>query len=62
MPPNLSIWQQTEPKTSKPFKLIELIDTSDGLRSRICDGQWSTLEEAQAEIKNRLNQFYKGLI
>lgn len=56
----LTIFQQIIPQTSKPFRLIELLYTTDGNRSRICSGHWATLKEAEEEIERRRQHFYEG--
>lgn len=41
--------KQVHPENnSHPFFVIETMFTVDGMRSRICDGHWSTLEEARS--------------
>ncbi len=36
------------------FKLIETYHTSDGMRSRLCDGLWATKEQAKMAMQRRL--------
>jgi len=38
---------------ARRFKLIETYNTSDGPRSRLCDGLWYTKEEAAVEKLKR---------
>lgn len=44
------------PKPTLPFRLIETTLTVDGLRTRICDGAWSTLGEAQTQLNAKLDE------
>lgn len=44
----------SEPARELRFKLLETFDTTDGLRTRVCYGIWKTLEEAQKEVRRRL--------
>lgn len=43
--------QQTSPRTSRPWRIAETLITSDGLRTRFCDGTWATEEEARKELE-----------
>jgi hypothetical protein len=36
-----------------PWFLLETTFTTDGLRTRICNGRWGSREEALAELKRR---------
>ncbi len=36
------------------FKLVETYTTSDGFRSRLCDGLWRTKDEARVEMEKRI--------
>lgn len=45
--------RQVQPETSQPWFLMETTFTSDGPRSRLCDGRWTTQEEAQTELDRR---------
>jgi len=38
----------------RPYFLIETMLTSDGPRSRVCDGRWETYLGADAERKRRI--------
>lgn len=31
----------------KPYRLVETIVTSEGMRSRVCSGCWETMREAE---------------
>lgn len=44
------VYKQVWPEegNSRPYRIFEMFDTVDGTRSRICDGNWRSLEEAQA--------------
>lgn len=42
------------PGSAKPFFIVETVFTSDGPRSRVCDGRWATLEEVSKELANKL--------
>jgi hypothetical protein len=44
----VSIW------SSKPFFLVETNITSDGPRTRVCDGRWATQDEAHGELIKRM--------
>lgn len=35
------------------FFILETTHTSDGLRTRVCDGRWETQEAAEQEVKDR---------
>lgn len=45
---NLQIVKQEYPQTKEPYRMLEVYITSDGYRSRICDGRWPTFEAAKA--------------
>lgn len=49
----LAIIKIISEETSHPYKLIETYTTSDGLRSRLCDGTWATEAEAQRELARK---------
>lgn len=40
------LMQQIFPPTNRPWRIVETFTTSDGIRSRVCDGTWQTQEEA----------------
>lgn len=42
------------PKPTRPFRLIETFWTVDGPRSRVCDGSWSTFDEAQTQLNAKV--------
>ena len=44
------ILHQVSPTTSRPWRLIEVYDSADGLRTRVCSGAWRELEEVQARL------------
>lgn len=58
----LIIVEQQHPRTLKPYRLLEILDTSEGPRFRVCSGQWATIVEAHTEIEERRQRFYKELI
>lgn len=60
MKSKILIFQQMEPYTSKPFRLIENCETTDGIRSRICAGSWKTYKEAEEEAASRSAQILGG--
>lgn len=41
--------------THRPYFIIERVATSDGVRTRVCDGFWASKKEAQdhCDWKNR---------
>ena len=45
------------PQGAGRFKLVETYQTSDGMRSRLCDGLWRSKAEAKMEMERR-----RGLI
>lgn len=47
------IVQQVDPYTSHPFRIIEVFVSSDGIRSRLCDGVYATIEEAKKALDAR---------
>lgn len=49
----LSVVQQIHPSNSKPFGLIEVYDSIDGYRSRICSGRFASFQEAMTELELR---------
>jgi hypothetical protein len=45
----IDIFQQVETeRVVYPFRLIETFLCADGPRTRVCDGQWRTLQDAVA--------------
>lgn len=40
------VFKQEYPTSAKPYRIIETVITTDGPRSRICDGCWETFVEA----------------
>jgi hypothetical protein len=50
----LMVMEQVTPPTSRPFRLVEVYMTSDGLRTRVCSGNWKTQAEAETERCLRL--------
>lgn len=50
---NLQIVKQEYPYNNHPYRLLEVYITSDGYRSRICDGTFRTYEEAKAEYDRK---------
>src|SRR5882757_5697305 len=42
--------------TDKPFMIIETVQTSDGPRSRICDGRFRSFAEAEGKIAEKLDK------
>jgi hypothetical protein len=55
---NFSVWKRVYPLPvgSRPFRLIETLETSDGPRTRICAGGWFTEAEAVVEADSRNNR------
>lgn len=49
----LAIARIEDERNNKPFLLIEVYLTTDGMRTRVCNGRWGTLEEAKEEKKRR---------
>ncbi len=47
------IIQQLSPPTSRPYRLLETCETSDGPRTRVCDGTWRESAEAFEEVGKR---------
>ena len=43
-----AIFKQVSPETYRPFRIIETYVTSEGMRSRICSGAFSSLDAAQS--------------
>lgn len=43
----LQIAKLVSPDAPRPYRIIETYVTSEGLRSRICSGAFSTLEDAE---------------
>jgi hypothetical protein len=56
-----ALYEQKYPANAAAFRIIETYETSDGYRSRICDGQFLTEEQAMHEITEREHR-YKGEI
>lgn len=48
-----SIFRQDHPFSAKPYVIIETIVTSDGVRSRICNGRWANYDEAWEEKQKK---------
>ena len=53
---NLTVVKQEHPPSGKPYRLLEVYLTSDGWRSRICDGTFVTFAEAMAEYDRKQSQ------
>jgi hypothetical protein len=49
----LHIIQQVHPQTARPWRLLETIDTVDGPRTRVCDGCFTSREEAEWEYNSK---------
>lgn len=47
----LNIVKQVSPETPRPYRVIETYLTSEGPRSRICSGVFTTQEGAQAWLE-----------
>lgn len=45
--------KEVYPPTNRPYRVIETYLTSDGYRSRICNGVFETQEEAEKDIDRR---------
>jgi len=50
MKSTFAIFKQVSPETDRPFRIIESYLTSEGMRSRICSGAFSSLEVAQYQV------------
>ncbi len=46
MASNIAIVKQEFPETTRPYRLIETYDTSEGPRTRVCSGVFYTFDEA----------------
>ena len=45
----IDIFQQVETeRVTYPFRLLETFLCTDGYRTRVCEGQWRTLQDAVA--------------
>ena len=44
------IYKQVQPETTHPFRVLENVRTSDGVRTRVCGIQYKTLREAQGKV------------
>lgn len=51
---SLSSLGREQPQGELKFKLVETFQTSDGMRSRLCDGLWASKDAARNEMKRRL--------
>ncbi|WP_421565721.1 hypothetical protein [Ochrobactrum sp. EDr1-4] len=45
-----AIFKQVTPDADRPFRVIETYVTSEGMRSRICSGAFSTIDAAQGWV------------
>lgn len=50
MKSTFAIFKQVTPDADRPFRIIETYLTSEGIRSRICSGAFSSLEVAQYQV------------
>ncbi len=48
MKSTFAIFKQVSPETDRPFRVTETYVTSEGMRSRICSGAFSTIDAAQS--------------
>ncbi|MDL2202054.1 hypothetical protein QQF51_05140 [Brucella intermedia] len=48
----LMIMKQVSPDTARPYRVIETYPTSEGMRSRIVSGAFSTQETAQQWVEH----------
>lgn len=48
--PIFAIFEQVHPKSMKPFKILETTESSDGPRTRVCDGAWEYFEHARVAL------------
>lgn len=53
---DIMVIYQVTPPSNKPYRLMETFYTSDGVRTRICDGTFKTLEEANTDRLRRLDE------
>lgn len=44
---SLNIMKQVSPESPRPYRIIETYMTSEGPRTRVCSGAFSTQEDAQ---------------
>lgn len=51
-----SLIQIMHPRSRRPFRIIETYQTSDGPRTRVCDGHWPTYNEAWEELEKRVKK------
>jgi hypothetical protein len=54
----IHIAKQYEPVSPTPWLLLELTFTTDGPRTRVCDGRYASREEAEAARTTRLEGMY----
>lgn len=50
----IAIFEQLEPRVPAPFRLVETTLTTDGYRSRLCNGGWATRNEAENDRLRRI--------
>lgn len=43
----IAVVRQCTPETPRPYRLIETFLTSEGMRTRVCSGAFSTLADAE---------------
>lgn len=55
-----AIFRQEFPHHSRPYRLVEVYATSDGPRTRICDGLFATREEAMIELERKNNAKHRS--
>lgn len=53
MKPKLQIAQIITPNEKNKWFLLETTVTTDGFRTRVCDGRWDTLRKVQEEKTRR---------
>lgn len=50
---SFAVFKQIHPNTPMPYRIVEKFNTSDGIRSRICDGAWSSDIAVMQEVERR---------
>lgn len=45
-----SLFMQLSPKTSRPYRIVENVQTSDGIRSRLVNLSFSNIEDATTRL------------
>lgn len=48
--PRFSLFMQLSPKTSRPYRIVENVQTCDGIRSRLVSLSFSNIEDATKRL------------